>query len=46
MLTGVKNIDEFEVQQPQVNPQVQGDEAIQQQAQAGNLVPLDELPSF
>jgi len=40
---GAKNVDEFEIKQqppPQIAPVVAPDETVQQQAQAGNIVPL------
>lgn len=39
--SGEENIEDFIRKQPQVAPQVQGDEQVQQEVQAGNLVPLN-----
>jgi hypothetical protein len=39
---GVKNVEDFVKKQPQVVPTVVGDEQVQKQLEAGNIVPLSE----
>lgn len=40
-LAGAKNIEDFELQQRPVQPIVQGDEQVQKEVQAGNLIPTN-----
>jgi hypothetical protein len=40
-ISGAKNIDDFELSQQQVQPQVMPDEQVQQQVQAGNYIPTN-----
>lgn len=41
-LTGAKNLEDFVLRGPQVNAQVMPDEQVEQQAQAGNIIPINE----
>jgi hypothetical protein len=41
-LTGAKNLEDFVLRGPQVNSRVLPDEEVERQAQAGNIIPLNE----
>jgi hypothetical protein len=40
---GAKNVEEFKAKMPQVQAQVQPDEQVAAQAQAGNVIPIDQM---
>jgi len=40
---GAKNVEDFRRNIDQIQPQVMPDEQVQQQAQAGNLIPINEM---